>query len=123
MDIDELWLCFHWLLKLANLLTNNNWRLQGGIQLDNIFITLKGLPTISIHFLTKIREDDEFLNQKKGNKEQIQLEQISRIILQLFCMAEISEDENCELFLRKFEKADQLLGKIIGSFLRKSVGK
>ena len=68
MDIDELWLCFHWLLKLANLLTNNNWRLQGGIQLDNIFITLKGLPTISIHFLTKIREDDEFLNQKKGYK-------------------------------------------------------
>ena len=61
MDIDELWLCFHWMLKLSKFLKEKNWKLYGGFCLDQIFITLKGLPTVSIHHLVKVREEEDFL--------------------------------------------------------------
>jgi hypothetical protein len=49
------------------------------------------------------------------------VEEVGLCTLQLACTTHISEDENLELYLRKAEKVDPLLGELLGSILRKSV--
>lgn len=54
MDKEELWLTFYWMIKFAILLKQKGWVLQDGIKLNRIFLTLKGMPTVSIHHLMKL---------------------------------------------------------------------
>jgi len=80
MECEELWFIFIWLLKFGLFMKQKGWEIQGGIELSKIFITLEGLPNVSIHHMIKC-----LYNDIVTQKEKSLIEEIAMCMLQISC--------------------------------------
>lgn len=96
MECEELWFIFIWLLKFGIFMKQKGWEIQGGMSLDKVFVTLEGLPNVSIHHMIKSSHNDIVTE-----KEISLIEEIAMCMLQICCQTFLDENTNLELFFRK----------------------